>query len=1027
MANALFPEIDVEVVKLVLTKKDGSATVTYYFAMDYWASGTIYTTNPEVLPLLAASPEVHRGVGIYAGIRYDVSIDLYAKTSMTEAGKSFGDTLDAYELHNADAQILYYSKPIGAVTTHSDNVNIRQVLKVIDVQYSDDGAMASIRCRDVPFKDKEVSKKLTSADFSNLDIKLDGEYGAIAFGQSSVAGEGVVIDAPFIYTTAPAGLAVARNFAGWNFAGVSAHSTKAVDRILLRNQHPGQVTSPYVQVNFASAGGETVITPVVDPANWPRDLSRYARGVVVTPSANDGRILTGVGFGLQRNEFDRCADIIDGQHLYNNANPDFLSAGDVDLTVEIWVNPDLLHNAGGNRIICAQGDVASGTLEWMLGWDVADDKAFFGISVNGTTIATSVKTVAAQSASTWYQFVVQHDKTGNAVGIYVNNAAVATASTGANVMTRRNGPFHIGANIAGDLGFDGKAYMFRYWNRLITGGDVGNLYNSGSPVFTSVVSDTIAAGMRCSIEMNEPYGLRKDAKGSADLTEGSNSTSLSQVISYGYNTAKTLSFLNEKGQAFCSVYLAQTTDGGLTYLIQGTALRRMPIDMNTQVTTTGGDALIIIDPPLVLNPGGAYLVALEGTNHDTNSYFIRTYYDSHAGSTHYALDVRRSDQNWAKQTDVRLWHDLWYGYDAGLGLSTATTLVTLQPYSYYAWERPVWTANSPNTDKVLDNELDFKLGVKGLKDDTSGTYTGSVGAVIENGSDIIRFTYMNADFGLGLTSAVVDTATLDAVRSSLSTAGIALKIVIDRETSADQLINEICRQSRIVNYKKRNGKLALYYPAPISSYTAALSQAVLGGELQLAQVSDDDYSTVVNQFRQYYKPDVLNQATDPATLRKSEREKLAGLLEITATRSTSGDTYRQGLCSTSQSKYGLREMTGELSFHDSATVAQKIQNYYCDRYSTLQKRVTIKVPRRSYHNTLDLFDTVRVSHVGIAAEAGTGIPTKQHYQGTPIVTYSENVPVLKWSGGVINGQIYEVQEQGPWMILTAETVSNFNT
>jgi hypothetical protein len=42
-----------------------------------------------------------------------------------------------------------------------------------------------------------------------------------------------------------------------------------------------------------------------------------------------------------------------------------------------------------------------------------------------------------------------------------------------------------------------------------------------------------------------------------------------------------------------------------------------------------------------------------------------------------------------------------------------------------------------------------------------------------------------------------------------------------------------------------------------------------------------------------------------------------------------------------------------------------------------------------------------------------------------ITNYYEGVPVLKWLGGVLGGQVMEVEESGPWMTLTIETVSGY--
>lgn len=780
MASILFPEVDVEVVKITLTKKDNSGTTTLYFGLDYWASGRLYTTNPEVLPLLASSPTVRRGVGIYAGIKYDVSVDLYAKTSMTEAGKSFSDLLDAYEIQNADVQVLYYSKPLGDVTTHSDSVNIRQTLKVIEVRYSDDGATASLRCRDVFFKDKEISRKLSSELFPTMELKYDGEYGPIVFGQSTVSADGIVIDAPIIDASlqlTPSQRQTLKVFSGWTFPG---HPNKEFKRLLVRNQHKQ-----------------------IDPSEW-----------------------------LQ-------TDLV--------ADPQTPTDGDSSL---------------------------------------------------GGSTPTSL-------ASYW-------------------RGVVHSPATNAQILT-----------------------------------------------------------------MIQVYGFITGTVATAD------------------------------GIYRMQIYHAEYQADGDTYAPIGSPLRTITHDTEAADVVVGSSSVQFnLKEPLVMSPDVNYMFTIEWTNLDDATNYINAGIAAIGGEVHYYRDNAETERGWNKGVDVALaleWYSLGDGDDAFKDGTTSGD----KRHSYYHLE-------SVYSDTTLNHGLEFKIGISGLKDDGSGTYTGSAGALIENPADIIRFALMNSDFGLGLSSTYVNTSTLDSVRSSLSSLGLKLKIVIDKETTAEDLINEICRQSRIVYYKTKDGKVALYYPVPINNtFTARLSQAVLGGEMQIEGVRDADYSTVVNEFRQQYKRDELNQPTDAAVIRRSEREKLAGIIEINPTTSSANDDYREGLCSVSQAKYGKREMTFPLSFYDAATDAQKIQNYYCDRFSTLQKRAILRLPRRTYFNTLDLFSTIQAHHVGISAYDGTALPGKQHYQGTPIVTYSENIPSVVWAGGVFEGQVYEVEEEGPWFIITAETISVF--
>jgi hypothetical protein len=1110
--STLYPDLDVWLVKFTLTPKAGGSTVSYSFTRDYYPANALYSGSPETYPLLAADPQVKRSIGIYAANRQDTTIQLFGKSDMTAKGVSFKDLLQTYELQHSDVAIYYYPKPSGGPTTHSDTDNLRGKLKGTAQSYDEASGVLSITARDVWFKDKEISRKLESAMFPNLDPKWDGEYGPIAFGQSTTAGQGVVIDAPFVDSTASTGAnATSRIFAGWGFTGVSTHSTKAIDRFLARNQHVDQITDQWVQIDFpvAAYDGETVTSPVADPPNWPRDLSRYSRGVVYSPGTNDGRILTLFSTRLQKNATDRCVDIIDGQHLYNAANPDFLSYGNKDMTVGIWVNFDTRSDGSAIRIICAQGDAASGTLEWAFYFPVGDNHVNFGVSSDGVNITTSAAWGTNATTGVWFFLIGQHDSVNHAVGIQVNaGTAVTTTTTGTktianagtpgvsrsakevvtgtttvahgmhvgdaitisgvtdtafntsgtstkevlsvpssttwthedsggagtsgsgtlvwvNAPHRRNGPFRIGSNVVSYPGFDGKAYLFQYWSRLITGGDVTNLYNSGTPVSTKDISDAIAKDLRISCEMNEPYGIRRDNKGNADLTEGSNSTSLSSALGHDYISDKALTFDNAKTQVYISIYLVNDTpDAGLSYTPRGNALRKMPIDLDSQVTTSITSILIAIDPPLVLNPLGKYLITVEASNISTNSYFLRCSYDSNSGSSHYALDRRRDDQNWYIQGDVRFDWILFYAQD--VGFSTTTTLDGGLTYSYYDFERPEHDA-APNFTKTLNNDLDLKLGVQGIQDDMSATYTAVAHAVIENPSDLIRFCLMNADFGLGLTSTEVDTSTLSAVRTSLSSLGITHKIVINQQTYAEDFIIDVCRQARIIFYKTRQGKLALKYP--MTSHEAinySFSEANHRGDMALDFVKDNDYSQVVNFCRQYYAPDTLNLSTDPAVIRRAEQEKLQGKLEITSSTVTSGDSLRLANAVASEALYGRRELTEPLNYFDNANTGPiKVQNYYFDRYNKLQQRFQIRIPMRDWFTTIDLFSNIRAQHTGIADANGTSIEGSAHGTGTALTVYQEGIPTVVWNGGQIEGQVLEVTEEGPWLAITCETTAIF--
>lgn len=1020
--SSLFVDTDIWLVKITLYNKSGSGSTAYSFTRDWHNSNALYSGSPETYPLLAEDPLTGGEIGRYSGVRRDTTILLHGKSDMTAKGQSFMDLLELADFQHSDVWIYYYPKSKDAAISSVDAKTLRGKLKGFDKSYDEATGIVSLIARDVWFKDKEISKPLKAANFYSLDPKWESEYGAIVFGQSTTSGEGVTIDAPYIQRDNTSIPAFAQFFAGWNFG---SHSTKAFDRVLLRNQNRERNPDAWVAMDSSSTDyGDTVSSPVADPANWPRDLSRYERGIVYTPSAG-AKLLTCVIAKLQNNQNARYADIADGQHFYNNSNPDFLSAGDVDFTFKCTLIADTAHTAS-NRVIAAQGDSASATLEWQLYFNTADDKLTFGISVDGSTIAVSVKWGTALTTGVEYDVVVQHDSAGNQLGIFVNAGTVVTQATGASVMTRRNGPFHIGSNVSTIPGFDGKMFAVGYWSRLITGVgfEVTTLYNSGQSLLFSELSDTMRDRLRCFWDMGEPYGMREDASGSADLMPATNNNAVSPQIPYSTG-ARTVTLATSKGDLSVEIYHAETRDSGVSYAPIGGAIRKFSIDLTYAPLTGSGSDCFFIPDPVVLAPNVVYLIQLSFSNDTTNVYFVRCWYDSNAGSVHYAIDKRRDDQNWSKQTDVRL--DLRLGF-ASHSSSPATN--TVDGTNYYTYSQlnakavnAFWDSGN---QKYLTNDVDLKLGVKGLADDGSGTYTGVASAVIENPSDIIRFGLMHATFGLGLTSSDVNTTALSSVRSSLSALGITHKIVIDRETFLEEFILEIARQSRTIFYKERQGKLSLKFPTTArAAIDYTLTEADMRGDFILDSVTDNDYSEVINACVQYYKPDTLNLPDDPAVIRRDVREKLSGKLELSSATSTAGDTFRKAQALASETLYGRREMSESLDHFDSASIAQIVQNYNFDRYNVPQTRFRFRIPMRDWYNVADFFTNIRAIHTGISEADGTSIEGSAHTTGTGLTVYDEGIPGFVWSGGTLEGQALVFEEQGAWMSIVCETTAVF--
>lgn len=776
-----FLDRHIEVVKLTLKSKSGGSSVSYSFSQDYFDAGQLYTTNPIIYPLLVRSPVVKRGVGIHYGIKYDVSIELYGKTELDRRNFTLADLVAQYETHDAEVEIRYYPKADSGLTTDSDANNLRQKLKVISSYVEESSGNLALECRDVFFKDKEVSKRLTSEKFPNMQIAYDGEYGPIVFGQNSIIADGV----PF-------------------------------DSLILSD----------------------------GVKEWPVKAADY-----------------------------RFVDLFSGWTFTNHPNKEF------------------------RRLLVENVNKLQDDRDWLQVELPSDASLPFLGNSNGFTLNNFP--TAARSA--------KYSPTGNA-----------------------------------DL-------------------------------MVSLSARLAAVGVR------------------PDATDG--------LISF-------------------SVFHAEYKSTTDTWQPIGASIGTGTVDpKDLAISGAWTDLGVYFETPVVLSPFCNYLFVFDFSNatDTTNTVAIAT--ETATGVTSYKRLKNETERGWEKVANTAINFEanaLGYGPDAWISGSDG--------YSYL----PLVGDSFVGSSSTFLQNLNYKLGIDGLADDGSGTYTGSANAIIENPADIAYFALKNSEFGVGLSSGELDATSFSTARSLLASLGITFKIVIDQFTTAEDFLAELSRQSRTCLFKDRRGRMALNYWQYHNNVFTVFAETYHRGDLFLLQVRDNDYSTVVNDFENFYSPDEFNQPKDIAKLRKVERMKLQGALVLNDTQSTARDTARKNTCAASVTRYGRREMTQRLQYYDTAEKAQIMQNYWCDRYSSLQRQVKFKIPRKNFYTTLDLFSNVQVQHSAIECAQGTDLNPYGHNSNNDVTEQTSGlVPVQSWIGGTVSGQVVEVEEEGYWMTLTAETMGVF--
>jgi hypothetical protein len=159
-----------------------------------------------------------------------------------------------------------------------------------------------------------------------------------------------------------------------------------------------------------------------------------------------------------------------------------LQTGDVDYTIEAWVNTESNGTYLGvvNKANTFGGTVA---IEYSLFYDQAAARWSFTVG-NGTTGSVNVTATAAGAPSngTWYHLIAYHDAAGDLIGIVVNNGTPATASSASITPGTTTRPLYLGAienSAAPQNHMDGRIGPVRLWKRVLSGAERTQLYNGG--------------------------------------------------------------------------------------------------------------------------------------------------------------------------------------------------------------------------------------------------------------------------------------------------------------------------------------------------------------------------------------------------------------------------------------------------------------------------------------------------------------------------------------------------------------------
>lgn len=1028
--SSLFIDTHIEVVELILNKKDGSGTTNFYIGLDYWAGGTAYSSSPVIYPVLVSPPALGRSIGVNIANRHDVSFQVYGKTHFQSFGVGFLDLLQLYEPINSAVNYYYYPRAKNAAVA-AVSANLRLKTKIIGYASDDISGVLNFDTREIWFNDKEISKDIRADVFSDIDTDWDGEIGSRAFGAYSSA-NGIVIDAPVLSSSTNSNLPQAKLFSGWTNIDYPNHAKK---RVFVRSQEKRLNNEDWRELLLATdpenyIAGKTGISsgsysPVANRALSARSVISILSLAGTDPGS--ARIVTAIEAGIYPLPyawcmgFDGSSDICVGNGPAETWQPN--ESEDFSFTIAGWVYLSSL--ASAQIIACTHSGTGNNARSWTLYYDTASNR--FKLQTYSTSGATldliTANNLGAVSANVWYYLQGRLDGTANTLKIRANSGTWdSMATTGDPAQSRagiRFGAFRTAGALA--VKMNGFLQAWTFQNAAISDATLDYYYNSGAgklykDISSSYKEDMVAYWDFDDLIINEC----KDKHGSHDLK-----ITGTPLADYG-KIATTVG--SEDGELSLSIYFAHynTTIGA--YEPIGSPLRQSKVDIEDAVIQAGGNCFFQIIPPLIVESGEngeTYGVVVEWSNHKDQSKSM-LFKDRVAVSlptympTSFKYEYGEGARAWQlsnKEIELAV-------YVVGEGATTwddgdsdpynATSQQSLEAKSI------TLTAGQSHQEFALD--FDFKIGIEGMQDDASGTFTGTGAGPLKNPASIIRLLLQAADFGLGIATGSIDTSAFSAVQTLCDDMGFS----VDRSMTVKELIIDICRQSRLIFWVKRDGTLSIKFPTYTESgWTINLVESAMRADLTLMGIADDDDSNLVNSFKQPYGIDVLNLKKDAAFLRRAKTDKYTGLTEINAVEATSGDARRVALCVASQALYGKREMNEPLDMYDSAASAQEIQNYYCDRYTKKLTKAVVRIPRKTYYSTVDLFTTAQIQHSGIAATGGTGFDIRGYASDAAVTWYHDGVKGFAWAGGVVSGEVIEIVEEGPFMTVTVQTMNPF--
>lgn len=228
----------------------------------------------------------------------------------------------------------------------------------------------------------------------------------------------------------------------------------------------GMLVNPFMSFGSSTLNNSLIAVWKLEETSGTRNDSKGTNHLTDnnTVASATGKLGTAADFEVANSEYLSIADNTD------------LSTGDIDFTFAFWVQ--LESKAANMTLVMKQG--AAGTREYAVTYLLSSDRFRFAVSNDGTATTTiNADALGVPSTATWYFVVVWHDATANTINIKINDGTTNSVSHTTGVFDGTVA-FTMGATATPNTYHDGLLDNVYFWKRVLTAGEMTELYNSGN-------------------------------------------------------------------------------------------------------------------------------------------------------------------------------------------------------------------------------------------------------------------------------------------------------------------------------------------------------------------------------------------------------------------------------------------------------------------------------------------------------------------------------------------------------------------